>query len=45
MRVRGGEEVKLSEMNSLMVHDWAKVSESPIMKRGVAFGSGDNGKA
>ncbi|KAI2608859.1 FAD/NAD(P)-binding domain-containing protein [Hypoxylon fragiforme] len=35
MRVRGGEEVRLSEMNSLMLHDWVKVQESPLLKRGL----------
>ncbi|XXG99820.1 hypothetical protein Hte_006161 [Hypoxylon texense] len=45
MRARGGEEVRLSEMNSLMLHNWAKVEQSPLIKRGVAIGSGGNGKA
>ncbi|KAI0166803.1 FAD/NAD(P)-binding domain-containing protein [Hypoxylon sp. FL1284] len=39
MRARAGEEVRLSEMNTLMLHDWARAKESPIMTRGVAFGS------
>ncbi|KAI1765921.1 FAD/NAD(P)-binding domain-containing protein [Hypoxylon sp. FL1150] len=45
MRARGGEEVRLSEMNSLMMHDWAKIEQSPLVKRGVAYGSGDSQKA
>ncbi|KAI6089531.1 FAD/NAD(P)-binding domain-containing protein [Hypoxylon rubiginosum] len=45
MRARGGEEVRLSEMNSLMLHNWAKVEQSPLIKRGVAFGSGNSKKA
>ncbi|KAI1776395.1 FAD/NAD(P)-binding domain-containing protein [Hypoxylon cercidicola] len=44
MRARGGEEVRLSEMNSLMLHNWAKVEQSPLIKRGVAFGSGGGAK-
>ncbi|OTA67370.1 FAD/NAD(P)-binding domain-containing protein [Hypoxylon sp. EC38] len=44
MRPRSGEEVRLSEMNTLMLHNWEKVQQSPLMKRGVAFGSGDNKK-
>jgi 2-polyprenyl-6-methoxyphenol hydroxylase-like FAD-dependent oxidoreductase len=35
MRTRGGEEVRLSEMNTRMLHDWAKLSESPLFKRGM----------
>ncbi|KAI2621628.1 FAD/NAD(P)-binding domain-containing protein [Hypoxylon sp. NC1633] len=45
MRPRGGEEVRLSELNSFMVHDWAKIKQSPLLKRGMAYGSSDkNGK-
>ncbi|KAI1375253.1 FAD/NAD(P)-binding domain-containing protein [Hypoxylon crocopeplum] len=44
MRPRGGEEVRLSEMNSFMLHDWAKVSQSPLVNRGVAYGSEGNTK-
>ncbi|KAI1390924.1 FAD/NAD(P)-binding domain-containing protein [Hypoxylon trugodes] len=44
MRTRGGEEVRNSEMNSLMVHNWEKLEQSPLMKRGVNFGSDDTAK-
>ncbi|KAI1342076.1 hypothetical protein F5Y15DRAFT_331746 [Xylariaceae sp. FL0016] len=42
MIARGGEEVRLSEMNSFMLHDFSKVEQSPLMKRGLAF-HGDKG--
>ncbi|KAI5865564.1 FAD/NAD(P)-binding domain-containing protein [Durotheca rogersii] len=45
MRARGGEEVRLSEMNSFMVHDWDQVGQSPIVKRGMGYGSGNESKA
>lgn len=32
---RGGEEVRLSEANSIAMHDWAKVMQSPAMKMGI----------
>ncbi|KAI0007383.1 hypothetical protein F4779DRAFT_643183 [Xylariaceae sp. FL0662B] len=40
MRARGGEEVRLSEMNSFMLHDWSRVAQSPLMKRGLSRGGG-----
>ncbi|KAI1449710.1 FAD/NAD(P)-binding domain-containing protein [Annulohypoxylon stygium] len=39
MRPRTGEEVRQSETNTLMLHDWEKVSQSPLLQRGVAYGS------
>lgn len=44
MRARGGEEVRLSEKNSLMLHNWEQASKSPIVQRGMAFGSSGNPK-
>ncbi|KAI0378585.1 FAD/NAD(P)-binding domain-containing protein [Hypomontagnella monticulosa] len=44
MRVRGGAEVQLSEKNSLMLHNWEVASKSPLIQRGVAFGSSGNTK-
>ncbi|KAK9422028.1 hypothetical protein SUNI508_05036 [Seiridium unicorne] len=41
MRARAGEEVRLSEMNSLMLHDWSRLKESPLMTRVLAKGSSD----
>ena len=35
MIARGGEEVRVSAMNTAMLHDWKKVVQSPFMKRGV----------
>ncbi|KAH7032899.1 uncharacterized protein B0I36DRAFT_361646 [Microdochium trichocladiopsis] len=35
MRTRAGEEVRLSEMNTRMLHDWDKVQHSPLVKKGV----------
>lgn len=32
---RGGEEVRLSEANSIAMHDWEKVMQSPSMKKGM----------
>ncbi|KAL8808121.1 MAG: hypothetical protein Q9200_004392 [Gallowayella weberi] len=32
---RGGEEVRLGEMNTKMLHDWDKVLQSPVLKRGL----------
>ncbi|KAI8960531.1 FAD/NAD(P)-binding domain-containing protein [Daldinia sp. FL1419] len=40
MRPRAGEEVRLSEMNTIMLHDGSKASESPMVKIGVSYGSG-----
>lgn len=42
MRARAGEEVRLSEMNSHMLHDWSQVKESPLMTRVLAKGSSDH---
>ncbi|KAH6654962.1 hypothetical protein BKA67DRAFT_656932 [Truncatella angustata] len=42
MRARAGEEVRLSEMNSRMLHDFSRLQESPLMKRSLAKGSIDN---
>lgn len=35
MIARGGAEVRLSEENSYMMHDWAKVTESVSVKQGM----------
>jgi hypothetical protein len=35
MMARSGEEVRSSVMNTSMLHDWAKVLESPVMKSGL----------
>lgn len=35
MVVRGGEEVRLSEINSIAVHNWERVMESPSVKTGM----------
>jgi len=35
MKARAGEEVRVSVMNTTMLHDWAKVLESPVMKAGL----------
>ncbi|KAB5575398.1 hypothetical protein GE09DRAFT_1091864 [Coniochaeta sp. 2T2.1] len=32
---RAGEEVRLSEANSVAVHDWSKIGESPSVKKGM----------
>jgi hypothetical protein len=34
-KTRGGEEVKLSEINTHLLHDWAKVLESPLFTAGM----------
>ncbi|KAI1096992.1 FAD/NAD(P)-binding domain-containing protein [Rostrohypoxylon terebratum] len=39
MRPRTGEEVRQSEKNTLMLHNWEVVSKSPLLQRGVAYGS------
>ncbi|KAI1214817.1 FAD/NAD(P)-binding domain-containing protein [Annulohypoxylon truncatum] len=43
MRPRAGEEVRQSEKNTLMLHDWEKVKQSPLLQRGVAYGSEGKG--
>ena len=35
MKARAGEEVRLSVMNTTMLHSWAKVLESPVFKAGL----------
>lgn len=32
---RGGEEVRLGEMNTNMLHDWDKVLQSPVLRNGL----------
>ncbi|KAK6849655.1 FAD/NAD(P)-binding domain-containing protein [Apiospora arundinis] len=39
MRPRAGEEVRLSEMNSYMLHDWDKLSQSPFMTASLTKGT------
>jgi hypothetical protein len=36
MKARAGDEVRISVMNTTMLHDWAKVLESPVMKAGLS---------
>ncbi len=36
MIARAGEEVRISVMNTTMLHDWGKVLESPVMKAGLS---------
>ena len=38
MKARAGEEVRLSVMNTTMLHDWAKVLDSPVFKAGLNKG-------
>ncbi|KAI1490354.1 hypothetical protein F5X96DRAFT_694759 [Biscogniauxia mediterranea] len=40
MRARAGEEVRQSEMNTAMLHDWSRVLQSPLFKRGLKPGTG-----
>ena len=35
MRPGGGEEVRLSEANSIAMHDWEKVTQSPSVNKGM----------
>ena len=35
MIARGGEEVRLSKMNTEMVHDWDRLVQSPLFKMGI----------
>ena len=35
MKERAGEEVKMSVMNTAMLHDWEKVMASPVMTKGL----------
>lgn len=35
MVTRTSEEVRLGEMNTVMMHDWARLKESPVMTRGM----------
>ncbi|KAI0600531.1 hypothetical protein F4775DRAFT_546312 [Biscogniauxia sp. FL1348] len=39
MRARSGEEVRQSEMNTAMLHDWSRVLQSPLLKRGLKPGT------
>ena len=34
MIARAGEEVRVSKLNTEMMHDWARLKESPFMQRG-----------
>ncbi|KAH7310064.1 hypothetical protein BKA65DRAFT_169434 [Rhexocercosporidium sp. MPI-PUGE-AT-0058] len=36
MKARAGEEVRLSVMNTTMLHNWTKVLESPVMRSGLS---------
>lgn len=35
MRERGGQEVRLSELNTKMVHDWDALMRSPLVSAGL----------
>ena len=35
MIARGGEEVRLSKVNTEMVHDWDRLVQSPLFKMGI----------
>jgi hypothetical protein len=35
MRERGGQEVRLSELNTRMLHDWEGLMKSPLVTRGL----------
>ncbi len=35
MKARSGEEVRISVMNTTMLHDWEKVMKSPVMTAGL----------
>jgi len=35
---RGGEEVRVSKINTEMVHDWERVLQSPVLQKGAAKG-------
>ena len=35
MRERGGQEVRFSELNTTMLHDWEGLMKSPLVTRGV----------
>lgn len=37
MIARGGEEVRMSELNSVAVHEWGKVMESPSVRAGMTL--------
>ncbi|RDW94272.1 FAD protein [Coleophoma crateriformis] len=39
MKARAGEEVRLSVLNTTMLHDWQKVMSSPVFKGGLSAGS------
>lgn len=40
MIARGAEEVRLSEGNTVAVHDWRKIMESPSLKKGMTIDPG-----
>ncbi len=39
MKGRAGEEVQISVMNTVMLHDWESVMKSPLMKAGLKKGT------
>lgn len=39
MKARAGEEVRISVMNTAMLHDWEKVMKSPLMQAGLKKGT------
>ncbi|KAE9374268.1 FAD/NAD(P)-binding domain-containing protein [Stipitochalara longipes BDJ] len=39
MKARAGEEVRISVMNTAMLHDWEKVMKSPLMRAGLKKGT------
>lgn len=42
MIARGGEEVRISTTNTIMMHNWEKVMKSPIMNVGMTKSGGSN---
>ena len=36
MKARGGEEVRISAMNTRMLHDWNLILQSPVFRAGMA---------
>jgi 2-polyprenyl-6-methoxyphenol hydroxylase-like FAD-dependent oxidoreductase len=41
MKERAGEEVRVSVMNTAMLHDWNKVMESPVFRAGLKLDSNE----
>jgi hypothetical protein len=39
MKARAREEVRISVMNTTMLHDWEKVMKSPVMTAGLKKGT------